>query len=328
MHVGILGVGRIGSFHAQTLADLDRVDKISVWDPRHDAVEAVCERIPAQPAHSPAALFEADLDAILICSGSATHAQLLTEAVRRGIPAFCEKPIATDVDATRQLVGLVDASSVPVTVGFQRRSDPAYRALKRRIDDGELGRLYLARLVVGDDAPPPADYLANSGGLFVDQSVHDFDILRYLTGQEIIEVYAAGAALTTADGFAATGDADTAVTLLTCSGGTLASLTSSRHSAGGYDVRVELAGTRGLRAVGLNESRPAADGVMELAMPRGGFVPRFAAAYRAEIDRFLDWVEGRSENPCSVHDALAAVEVACAATASRTSGRPVRLDAD
>jgi predicted dehydrogenase len=212
-----------------------------------------------------------------------------------------------------------------VTVGFQRRSDPAYQNLKDQVGQGKLGKLYLARLVVGDDAPPPADYLAGSGGLFVDQSVHDFDILRYLTGQEVVEVYSAGAALTGAPGFGAAEYADTATTVLELSGGTLATLTSSRHSSGGYDVRLELAGSEGIRAIG-PATTATEDEVADVRMPGGGFIPRFAAAYRAEIDRFLAFVRDDGENPCDVLDALAALRVALAATESSRTGRPVGVD--
>jgi myo-inositol 2-dehydrogenase/D-chiro-inositol 1-dehydrogenase len=321
MHVGVLGVGRIGALHTRNLVGL--VDRITVWDPRSEAVSEVQETSAVEVAGSPVELFGSGLDAVLICSSSVTHAELLTEAVRRGVPAFCEKPVATGLAETRHLAALVDSTRAKVTVGFQRRSDPPYRVLKEQIEDGQLGRLYLARLVVGDDAPPPAEYVAGSGGLFTDQSVHDFDILRHLTGQEVVEVYSVGTALTGAPGFGEAEDADTAVTLLKLSEGTLASLTSSRHSVGGYDVRLEVAGSKGIRAVGL--TTPTAEEPADVRMPDGGFLTRFAAAYQAEIVQFLEFVGDRGDNPCSVQDAVAALEIADAATRSSRSGKPVRL---
>ena len=324
MHIGLLGTGRIGACHAATLADLTRVEAITLWDPRRDAAAAVARTVGARVADSPEGLLDECLDALLICSSSTTHEELLTAAVHRGIPTFCEKPIATTIDAAARLLTLVESTDVPVTVGFQRRSDPGYQALRARVASGSLGTLYLARLVSADEAPPPAEYLASSGGLFVDQSVHDFDILRYVTGQEIVEVHANGAALTGADGFAATGDADTAVTTLRLSGGVLASLTSSRHSAAGYDVSFELAGSGGVVSVGTPDRYPA-DGVAEVFANAGGFLATFADAYRAEIHRFLDHVEGVGPNPCSVRDAYLAFTVALAVTESRLTGQPVSV---
>jgi len=320
VHIGLFGAGRIGAFHAATLANLARVDAITLWDPREDVASALATKVGARVADSPGGLLEECLDAVLICSSSTTHEDLLTATVHKGIPTFCEKPIATTIDAAGRMLELVEAADVPVTVGFQRRSDPAYQALRARVASGALGTPYLARLVSADEAPPPAAYLASSGGLFVDQSVHDFDILRYVTGQEIVEVYAAGAALTGADGFAALGDADTAVTVLTLSGGTVASLTSSRHSAAGYDVSFELAGSAGVVTVGA--PRRTGDGVAEVSATGGGFLSMFADAYRAEIDRFLDHVEGVGSNPCSVRDAFVAFTVALAVTESARTGLP------
>jgi myo-inositol 2-dehydrogenase/D-chiro-inositol 1-dehydrogenase len=325
LHVGVLGVGRIGSLHAANLIAHPQVGRVTVWDPRAAAVAEL--GAPVGIADSPADLFGSRLDAVLICSSSSTHAELLRDAVARGVPAFCEKPIALDLDETRKISALVDETGATVTIGFQRRSDPAYRELKEQIDRGDLGTLYLARLVVADDAPPPAAYLATSGGLFVDQSVHDFDILRYLTGEDIEEVYASTTRSTNAPGFVEADDADTAVTLVKLSGGTLAALTSSRHGADGYDVRLEIAGSKGVRAVGAADTDATADRPGQVRMPAGGFLHRFAAAYRNELDRFLAFVRGAGPNPCTVQDAVAALEAAVAATRSSRTGRPVRVGA-
>jgi myo-inositol 2-dehydrogenase/D-chiro-inositol 1-dehydrogenase len=277
-------------------------------------------------AESPSALLGDRLDALLICSPSTTHEEILAEAVRKGIPTFCEKPVATTLDATARLRTLVESTDVPVTIGFQRRSDPGYRALRQRVVSGELGKLYLARMISADEAPPPAEYLTSSGGLFTDQSVHDFDIVRYITGAEIVSVYATGAALTGAAGFAETADIDTAVTVLTLSSGMMVSLTSSRHSAAGYDVTFELAGSSSVATVSMATRRPAADGVADVVASDGGFLATFAGAYRAEIGYFLDFIEGIGDNPCSMRDAYIAFSVAQAADHSRRSGIPVRID--
>lgn len=315
MHIGLLGAGRIGAFHATTLAGLARVGAITLWDPRQDVASAVAAKVGARVADSAESLLDERMDALLICSSPATHEELLTASVHKGVPTFCEQPIATTIDAAARLLELVESAEVPVTVGFQRRSDPTYEALRDRVIAGSLGTLYLARLVSSDDGP------TTSGGLFVDQNVHDFDILRYVTGQEIVEVYASGAAL--ADDVEATGGIDTAVTVLTLSGGTVASLTSSRHSAAGHDVSFELAGSKGVASVGVPNRERCADGVTETTTNDAGPLSVFADAYRAELDRFLDHVEGAAPNPCSVRDAYTAFSVALSVSASRVTGRPV-----
>jgi myo-inositol 2-dehydrogenase / D-chiro-inositol 1-dehydrogenase len=315
VHIGLLGTGRIGSYHANTLANHPLVETITLWDPQHEAATAVAARTGARIANSEEALLKEPLDALLICSSSTTHEDLLTTAIHRGIPTFCEKPVATTIEATEKLLTLVESTNIPVTVGFQRRSDPAYQALRARVTSGSLGTLYLARLVSADETPPPADYLASSGGLFVDQSVHDFDILRYITGQEIVEVHTTSATLTDADGFTTTGDADTAITTLRLSGGTLASLTSSRHNAAGYDVSFELAGSKGTVSVGTPDRYPT-DNVSEISATPGGFLTKFAEAYRKEIHNFLTHITEKTPNPCTTRDAYLALKAALAAKES------------
>ncbi len=204
----------------------------------------------------------------------------------------------------------MDASRVAVTVGFQRRCDPAYVALRDQLRSGVLGKPYLVRMVVGDDQPPPASYLSTSGGIFRDQSVQDFDILRWLTGAEVEEVYATGSLRTGFAGFAESEDVDTASVVLRLSDGILATLTASRHSASGYDVRMEVAGSAGMAAVGVEGGPlpgPSPNTPGRARSPYAGFIERFAVAYRAELRQFIDFVAGHSGNQCTVHDALAAL---------------------
>jgi myo-inositol 2-dehydrogenase/D-chiro-inositol 1-dehydrogenase len=310
LRVGLLGAGRIGSFHAGTLAQLAGVASLTICDPAPGRAEALAGQLGAGVAPTPAELFAARPDAVVIASATQTHAELVRTAVTAGIATFCEKPLATGLADTRDVVRLIEGSGVPVTVGFQRRSDPEYLALRAQLRGGELGEPYLIRMVVGDDAPPPAGYLPGSGGLFRDQSVHDFDLLRWLTGREVTEVYATGANLTGYPGFAEAGDVDTAVLVLRLAGGPIATLTSSRHSASGYDVRIEVAGSRQVAAVGT-------------AGAPGGFLARFAEAYRTELHGFLALAAGTGPNPCPAPDALAALLVAEAADRSRREHRPV-----
>lgn len=325
LRVGLLGAGRIGSFHAHTLAELPEVAGLTICDPDADRASQLAGQLGADVASTPEELLSSAPDAVVIASATQTHAELVRLAIGADIATFCEKPLATGLADTSDLVRTVERSGVPVMVGFQRRHDPAYRALRHRLRCGELGEVYLVRMVVGDDAPPPPGYLAGSGGLFRDQSVHDFDLVRWLTGEEIVEVYATGANLTGATEFAEAGDVDTGAVVLGLAGGAIATLTASRHSASGYDVRIEVAGSRQVAGVGAGGApwEPDPDGVATAAVPPGGFLTRFAPAYRAEMRSFVGLAGGGADNPCPAREALAALLVADAATRSRQEHRPV-----
>jgi myo-inositol 2-dehydrogenase/D-chiro-inositol 1-dehydrogenase len=209
-----------------------------------------------------------------------------------------------------------------VRIGFQRRFDAGYRAAAAALRAGELGELHRVHLITADPAPPPAEYIPLSGGVFRDCHIHDFDILRWVTGHEVVSVYATGANRGAAF-FAEAGDVDNSAALLTLDDGTLATLQGSRYNGGGYDVRMELAGTKGTQAVGLGPRAPlrSAEGLQPPDTPWPDFVTRFGAAYTAEIDAFLRDGEGL----CSIEDALAALYVAEAADLSLRQGRPVEV---
>ncbi|MFC5817108.1 Gfo/Idh/MocA family protein [Nonomuraea harbinensis] len=307
MRVGLLGLGRIGAFHAATLAAHPLVDDLIVADP-----------VRTSPHGRPGDPFEAD--AVVIATPTSTHAELLLEACRRGVPAFCEKPVAGDVKGTLEV--LEAAGGNRVVIGFQRRFDAGYAAAAAALRRGELGDLHRVHLITADPAPPPAGYIPLSGGIYRDCHIHDFDILRWVTGREVVSVYATGANRGAAF-FAEAGDVDTSAALLTLDDGTLATVQGSRYNGAGYDVRMELAGTRGTRAVGLSPRAPltSAEGLTPEGEPWPDFVARFADAYRAELDGFLRGADGL----CTVEDALAALFVAEAAELSRRERRPVEV---
>jgi myo-inositol 2-dehydrogenase / D-chiro-inositol 1-dehydrogenase len=295
MRVGLLGLGRIGAFHAETLAGL--VDELIVSDP-----------VRTSPYGRPGDPFEAD--ALVIATPTSTHAELLLKACEIGIPTFCEKPVAPTIEETRQV--LQARGGTLVHIGFQRRFDAEYQAAREALHGGELGELHRVHQVTGDPAPPPAEYIPLSGGIYRDCHIHDFDVLRWVTGREVASVYATGANRG-ADFFAAAGDVDNSAALLTLDDGTLVTLQGSRYNGAGYDVRMELAGTKATRVVGAG---------LPLAPD---FVARFADAYRAEMKAFLEAVKGERESPCTIEDALAALRIAEAAEKSRREGREVSL---
>ncbi|MGP9017737.1 Gfo/Idh/MocA family protein [Streptomyces sp. BR1] len=327
MRIGLIGTGRIGSFHAEALTRHPSVTELVVADA--DPVRAVeaAARTGATAA-SVDRLFTDRPDAVVIASATAAHAELIARAARAGIPAFCEKPIALDLAGTLAALAEVEAAGTVLQIGFMRRFDAGYTAARELVRAGKLGRLHTVRAVTSDPAPPPAAYLPLSGGLYRDCLVHDFDILRWVTGREVVEVYAAGSDAGPAM-FREAGDVDTAAAVLTLDDGALATATATRCNGAGYDVRMELAGDLGQFAVGLGERTPIVSAEPDVpapaAKPWTGFLERFAPAYRAELDAFVQVVRGERANPCDGREALYALRVAEACERSRRERRPVAV---
>ncbi|HEY3479346.1 MAG TPA: Gfo/Idh/MocA family oxidoreductase, partial [Streptomyces sp.] len=257
MRIGLIGAGRIGAFHAGTLAAHPDVGDLLVADADPVRARQVAADTGSRAAASVDALFDDRPDAVVIASATAAHAALISRAARAGIPAFCEKPVAADLAGTVAALRTVAEAGAVLQIGFQRRFDAGYRAAREAVRSGRLGRLHTVRAVTSDPAPPPAAYVPLSGGLYRDCLIHDFDMLRWVTGREITEVYAVGAN-GGADFFRAAGDADTAAALLTLEGGVLATATATRYNGAGYDVRMELAGTDDQIAAGVGPRTPLA----------------------------------------------------------------------
>jgi myo-inositol 2-dehydrogenase / D-chiro-inositol 1-dehydrogenase len=328
MRVAVIGAGRIGEFHARTLAGDRSVDDLVIADVDRDRAASVASAVGATVAASPEAAMDG-ADAVVIAASTDAHAALVRAAVDRGVPTFCEKPLALDLGATRDLVDHVEARDGVVQVGFQRRFDPGYREAKQALDSGALGTLYLIRLIAHDHEPPPDAYIPTSGGLFRDSSIHDFDALRWFTGAEAVEVYALGA-VRGFKVFARYEDVDTAVATIQMSDGTLACLSQTRHDARGYDIRMEAVGSADSVAIGLDRRTPIRScepnaSAMFPGPAWQGFLERFEAAYGAELESFLRLARGEVDNPCTARDGLEAMRIAVAATRSRQEGRPVTL---
>ncbi|MET7522198.1 Gfo/Idh/MocA family oxidoreductase [Streptomyces sp900116325] len=328
MRIGLIGTGRIGSFHAGVLARHPAVDTLVVTDTDGARAAAVAARTGAAVAGSVAEVLRAGVDAVVIASATSAHAELIATAARAGLPAFCEKPIALDPAGTLSALREVERAGSVLQLGFMRRFDAGYAAARTAVRRGALGRLHTLRAVTSDPAPPPAAYLPHSGGLFRDCLVHDFDILRWVTGREVVEVYATGSDAGPAM-FRAAGDVDTAAALLTLDDATLATATATRCNGAGYDVRMELAGELGQIAVGLDERTPLTSvepqGPAAPAKPWPGFLERFAPAYEAELDAFVRVVRGEQANPCDGREALHALRIAEACELSRREHRPVAV---
>jgi myo-inositol 2-dehydrogenase / D-chiro-inositol 1-dehydrogenase len=329
VRIGLIGLGRIGAFHAATLASLDAVDELVVTDVAEAAVAVAVQAHGARPVASARDLFASGLDAVVIASSTPTHLPLLRDALAAGVPTFCEKPVAQDPSAAGDLVGEVERSGVPVQIGFPRRFDPAFVAAKAAADSGELGWLTTVRSTTMDPAPPPAAYIATSGGIFHDCAIHDLDAVRWVSGCEVVQVYATGANRG-APHFAEVEDVDTASVLLTLDNGTIGVVSNTRYNGQGYDVRLELHGSEGSIAAGLDHGLPLRSADPTVGFPVGRphtfFMDRFAAAFRAELATFLDVAAGRQPSPCTVRDGLEASWIAQACTVSLRENRPVRLE--
>ncbi len=327
MRLGLIGLGRIGAFHADTLSGLDAVDSLVVTDAVPAVTASVAERFGAEAAESPEALIRSGVDGIVVAAATDAHRALITAGVDAGIPVFCEKPLSGVVDEAVAIADHVNSSGVPVQIGYPRRFDPAYLAARNAVAGGELGWVHTVRSTTLDPAPPPRDYLARSGGIFRDCSVHDFDTVRWLTGREVVEVYATGSARGDAC-FAELGDVATAQVLLTFDDGATGVVSNSRYNARGYDVRLELHGTEDSVAAGWTEGTPLRNVEPDTAWPSGKpwtfFMDRLAEAFRAELTAFTEVVAGQRTSPCTVDDALAVTWIAEAATLSLQQHRPVQ----
>jgi myo-inositol 2-dehydrogenase/D-chiro-inositol 1-dehydrogenase len=329
LHVGVIGVGRMGAFHVETLRALDGVSAVTLTDADLGRAAQVALELGAEVAPTPEGLVEAGVDALVITTPTPGHAPLLRLAAAAGLPAFCEKPTALDLATIDEVIGSVERAGILVQIGFQRRFDVGYRAAHDAVAAGALGKLLVVRAATHDPTPPDEDYVAHSGGIFRDLHIHDFDAVRYVTGEQIVEVYADGA-VRESPWFERYGDVDAAVATLRLSGGGLGILSGTRHDPLGYDVRLEVFGTADSIAVGVDARSPLRSVEPGATHARGAgypnFLVRFAPAYRAELAAFVDALHTGGDTLCGLDEARAALVVALAADRSRAERRPVAIE--
>lgn len=326
LRIGLVGTGKIGSAHARTLLALPSVGELVVADVDPTRAREVADSLGATVAEPDTIMRE--VDAVVITTSTATHAEVLTAAARAGVPTFCEKPVALDVATTREVLRVVEESGTPVQIGFQRRFDVGYAEARRAVRAGELGEVRRVHMVTCDPTPPPAEYVPTSGGIFKDCGIHDMDILRWVTGAEVVKVSAYGIARGDAY-FAEFGDCSEAAAAMALDDGTVATLQLSRYNGQGYDVRMEVAGNEGAIDVGLDDNSALRSAEPGVSFPAGEsytwYYPRFQPAYAAELATFVRVASGEISSPATVADALEALYVCEAMKLSHQQQRPVEV---
>jgi myo-inositol 2-dehydrogenase / D-chiro-inositol 1-dehydrogenase len=324
VRVAVVGAGRMGQLHARLLASANAVSRLVIADVDADQAKAVAECLGAEVAPDPMDALES-VDAAVIATPAETHAVLVKAAVGRGCPVLCEKPLAENLAAAIELANYVDGAGVLVKVGFQRRFDYGYRAARAAVAEGQLGRIYLMRLQVTEPGRPPSP----KTNLFRNTAIHDFDLVRWLSGEEVLSVYVDGADRDRRV-FDPQFDPDTIVASLRLTGGALAAVTVTRLSPLGYDVRAELVGSRDHVAVGWSERTPvrSVERNSKLIGSKrwSSWQTRFEDAYRSEVTGFLEAVAGGADSGAGVRDAIEAHRIADAARKSLEQGLPVMLE--
>lgn len=326
MRIAQIGTGRIGALHAAVLASHRDVDELILADADEQRAVDVAASMGGRARAASVEQALAAADALVIAAATDAHASIIRLGLERRVPIFCEKPLALELNETAALVREIERAGIPFQLGFQRRFDAAYREARRMVESGAIGRLYQVRMIATDHVPPPESYIPTSGGLFRDSSIHDFDAIRFVTGAEVEAISVEGAVLGS-EAFARHGDIDNAAATLRMRDGALVTLSAGRHNPRGYDVRVELLGSRDAVAMGLGRRtplRPLDDG-LEMSPAWDSFLDRFAKAYRAELTAFLDVAAGRAPSRCTARDGLEAMRIAEAASRSLAERRVVEL---
>jgi myo-inositol 2-dehydrogenase/D-chiro-inositol 1-dehydrogenase len=324
MRFGIIGAGRIGKIHAANVAARKDCQVRLIADADRAAADSLAAATGARVAEIEAILASNEIDAVAICAPTDMHADLIEKAARAKKAIFCEKPVDLDANRVRACLEVVTAAKAILMVGFNRRFDPNFAALEKRLRDGVVGAIEIVSITSRDPSPPPVSYIARSGGLFRDMMIHDFDMARFLLGEEPVAVSAMGSALVD-KAIGEAGDVDTAVVILETKSGKVAQISNSRRAAYGYDQRVEVHGSKGMiRADNIRETSVEFAGAQGFATDKvlNFFLERYASAYRDELDAFVKGVNAGVAPRPNGQDGLRANLLADAANLSwRTKQR-------
>ena len=331
LRLGLIGGGRIGKVHATSISTrVPSAKLVALADPfMNKDLEAWAHGMGIADTYSdPMELISRkDIDAVLICAPTKTHSTLIREAAKAGKHIFCEKPVDTDLKRIAETMDIVRKSGVKFQIGFNRRFDHNHAAVRKQVTDGVIGDVQIVKVTSRDPAPPSPQYVAGSGGIFLDMMIHDFDMVRFLSGAEVEEVYAVGSVLID-KGIGEAGDVDTAVVTLKLSNGAIAVIDNSRQAVYGYDQRTEVFGSKGCALVGNDTPSLVRVSTKEGVMgekPLYFFLDRYLDSYAQEIIDFVDSVANDKPVKCGIDDAIRPVEIALAATKSLKEHRPVKI---
>lgn len=327
LRFGVLGAGRIGNVHARALRDSGRAQVAYVADAVADAASALAAQVGAKTGSVDDVIAASDVDAILIATPTDTHADLIEQAARAGKMILCEKPVSLSVERIEECLKVVETAGVPLMIGFHRRYDPNYSVLEKRLRAGEIGEVEIVTITCRDPAPPPVSYIERSGGLYRDMMIHDFDMARFLLGEDPVTVHALGAALVD-PAIGKAGDIDTAAVHMQTASGKMCVITNSRRATYGHDQRIEVHGSKGMLRAGnmhLTTLERADGGGFTSDLIPFSFIERYEDAYRIEINAFLTAIEKGAAPRASGHDGLMAQKLAEAAAESLKSGQAVAV---
>jgi myo-inositol 2-dehydrogenase / D-chiro-inositol 1-dehydrogenase len=325
--IALIGAGRIGKIHGGNLARQPGMRLKYVCDAVPQAASELAANLGAAVADLDRIFSDAAVQAVAIASSTDTHAGLILRAATARKAIFCEKPVDLDLGRAREVQAAVAAARVHCLIGFQRRYDPTFAALKRRLDAGEIGEVEVIAITSRDPAPPPIAYIERSGGIFKDQLIHDFDVCRWILGDEAQTVYAAASCLVD-PAIAKAGDADTTAVTIRTRKGRLCQINTSRRAAYGYDQRFEVLGSGGMLAAGnhrpteVSAHRPSG---ISVDTPEPFFLERYRTAYAEEMIHFAAVLRGEVAPRAGIEDGIRALEIAEAATRSAKEGRAVTI---
>jgi len=329
IRIGVIGAGRIGAVHARTVVRrIPEAEIRAIADPSKDTAKKLGAElgVPRVLPDYRELLSDREIDAVLICSSTDTHAQVITEAAKAGKGIFCEKPLDLRLERVDEVLAAVKQARVKLQVGFNRRFDPDFARLRRLVADGAAGVPHLLRITSRDPGPPPLAYVKVSGGMFLDMTIHDFDMARFMMGCEVEEVFVAAAVLVD-PAIGQAGDVDTAIVTLRFANGALGAIDNSRRAAYGYDQRVEILGSAGMLANANHTpdtvSRADGDGV-HAPLPLNFFMQRYTESYEAEMRAFIDCLLRDQPPPVTGEDGRRATLLGYAALKSLKENRPVR----
>lgn len=329
IRVGVLGAGRIGKIHAGNIATrIPGAVVEAIADPNFAFAKELAEKLHVAKVYDDHRKVMEDpaIDAVAICSSTATHAQFMIEAAQGGKHIFCEKPVDHTLEKIDAAIAAVNKAGVKCQIGFNRRFDPNFKRIREYVSSGKIGDLHILRITSRDPAPPPAEYVKGSGGMFLDMTIHDFDMARYLSGSEVVEVYAAAGVLVD-PAIGQAGDVDTAVITLKFANGAIGTIDNSRKAVYGYDQRAEVFGSGGMAASANNTPNAAvysgAEGVCS-EKPLYFFLERYMDSFIAEMHDFIEAVREDKPTPVTALDGRKPVVIAMAARKSMLENRPVK----